>query len=91
MANTKSYSVDVNNPIEDPFVYYTDEYGRSLKGHIELVKSGFWGRKGKMILFLDSLKTWDGGADELSTTEFVTALKRIIEQLDNNDLSVELR
>ncbi len=91
MNNPSNYIVDVNDPNEDPFVYYTDEHGRKLKGRIELVKPGFWGRKGKMILFLDTLKTWENADEELKMMDYVTALKRIAQELYNHDLIVELK
>jgi hypothetical protein len=91
MNNSNNYTVDVNDPTEDPFVYYSDEHGRKLKGRIELVKPGLWGKKGKVILFLDSLKTWENTDEELSATDYVTALKRIIQDLATHDFIVELK
>jgi hypothetical protein len=84
------YKVDVNNPLEDPYVYYTDEQGRKLKAKIELVKGGFWGRKGKMKLYLESFTNWDNSNIPLTLNEYQTTLKRIIKDLNEHDLLVDL-
>lgn len=90
MTKENIYLVNVNNPIEDPYVYYLDEQGRKLKGKIKLVKPGFWGRKGKIKLFIDSLISWENDSKELTLQEYQTVLKRIIKDFYEHDLIVEL-
>jgi hypothetical protein len=82
-------SIDVNNPLEDPHVYYTDEQGRKLRAKIELIKGGFWRRKGKVKLYLNSFNSWENSDAPLTLSEYQTALKRIVEDLNEHDLLVD--
>lgn len=83
------YNIKVNNPLEDPFVYYEDNHGIVI-GKIQLVKGAFWGKKGKIQLDLESLKFRNNDNSKLSIEEYILVMKRIISKLESHDLNVEL-